>query len=184
MKYLFLEIWVFLLIAFLLGMFVQWFFCCRDKKSELTVKENSLNNDGTSAVIAPSTNTQAEAPVALAEAPVALAEAPVKPVQASMPLVESARPVGFDAMPNDADDIKRIKGIGSVIEKTLNELGIYQFKQIAAWTDENVSWVESSLAFPGRITRENWIEQAKTLSQGGTTEFAKRVDKGSVDYKS
>ena len=177
MKYLFLEIWVFLLIAFLLGMFVQWFFCCRDKKSELTVKENSLNNDGTSAVIAPSTNTQAEAPVALAEAP-------VKPVQASMPLVESARPVGFDAMPNDADDIKRIKGIGSVIEKTLNELGIYQFKQIAAWTDENVSWVESSLAFPGRITRENWIEQAKTLSQGGTTEFAKRVDKGSVDYKS
>jgi predicted flap endonuclease-1-like 5' DNA nuclease len=101
-----------------------------------------------------------------------------------MPLADIARPVGFDAPPSDADDSKRIKGIGSVIEKTLNELGIYQFKQIAAWNDENVSWVESSLAFPGRITRENWIEQAKTLSEGGTTEFAKRVDKGSVDYNS
>lgn len=92
------------------------------------------------------------------------------------------KPQGFASIPADADDLKRIKGIGSVIEKTLNELGIYQFKQISQWSNENIQWVESFIAFPGRIDRENWIEQSRTLSAGGTTEFAKRVDKGDLDY--
>ena len=34
MKLLILEIWFYLLIAFLLGMFMQWFFCCRDKHDD------------------------------------------------------------------------------------------------------------------------------------------------------
>ncbi len=37
------------------------------------------------------------------------------------------------------------------------------------------------LAFPGRIEREDWVKQAKVLAKGGTTAFAKRVDKGEVE---
>ncbi len=103
-------------------------------------------------------------------------------VESAISISNDWRPMGFSSAPESVDDIKRIKGIGAVIEKTLNELGIYQFSQIAEWTEDNISWVENSLAFPGRIARENWIEQARTLADGGTTDFAKRVDKGDVEY--
>lgn len=85
------------------------------------------------------------------------------------------------AMPADgADDLKRIKGVGPKNEAALNDLGIFKFSQIAEWTASNVKWVESRLDFPGRITRENWIDQAKQLATGAETEFSKRVDAGAV----
>ena len=71
-----------------------------------------------------------------------------------------------------------------MIEKTLNELGVYQFEQIASWDSNNCAWVDNFLAFPGRIAREDWVEQAKTLARGEVTDFAKRVDKGDINYKS
>lgn len=63
-----------------------------------------------------------------------------------------------------ADDLKKIKGIGKVNETKLNELGIYHYKQIAAWSQAEVNWVGSYLSFAGRIEREDWIEQAKKLA--------------------
>lgn len=64
-----------------------------------------------------------------------------------------------------ADDLKRIKGVGPVLEKKLNALGYYHFDQIAAWTPQNADWVDDQLNFKGRIGRDNWIEQAKLLMQ-------------------
>lgn len=78
------------------------------------------------------------------------------------------------------DNLCRIKGIGVVIEEKLNNLGVYHFEQIAAWTDKEVAWIDSHLAFSGRILREDWIGQAKLLATGAETEFSKRVDKGEV----
>lgn len=62
-----------------------------------------------------------------------------------------------------ANDLKRISGVGPKIEGILNKLGIYRFDQIAAWTRDNIDWVDAQLKFKGRIDRENWIDQAKTL---------------------
>ena len=73
-----------------------------------------------------------------------------------------------------ADDLKKISGVGPKLEKTLNGLGIFHFYQIAAFTRENVAWVDKYLRFKGRIDRENWIEQAKILAAGGETEFSRR----------
>ena len=61
------------------------------------------------------------------------------------------------------DDLKQIKGIGPKIEASLNGLGIYHFNQIAQWTKANVDWVDSQLAFKGRIRRERWVEQATEM---------------------
>ena len=47
-------------------------------------------------------------------------------------------------------------------------------------TPENVHWVGSYLAFPGRIDREEWIAQATELAKGGETAFSKRVERGEV----
>jgi NADH-quinone oxidoreductase subunit E len=62
-----------------------------------------------------------------------------------------------------ADDLKIIAGIGPEIEKLLNSLGVYHFRQIAEWTAEDVAWVDGRLSFKGRIEREKWIEQARAL---------------------
>lgn len=79
-----------------------------------------------------------------------------------------------------ADDLKRIKGIGKVLEAKLNGLGIWHFDQIAAWGEGEVNWVNSHLSFSGRIQREEWIKQAVALASGQETEFSKRVDAGEV----
>jgi predicted flap endonuclease-1-like 5' DNA nuclease len=79
-----------------------------------------------------------------------------------------------------ADDLKHVKGIGPQNEGRLHGLGIWHFDQIAAWTRDQVLWVGSYLAFPGRIDRENWVEQARLLAQGIQTEFARRAAAGLV----
>ena len=92
-----------------------------------------------------------------------------------------SRPLGL-ASPRGgvADDLKRIKGIGKQNEARLHGLGVWHFRQIAAWSPENVKWVGSYLSFSGRIDREQWMSQAKELAAGRQTEFAKRVEKGLV----
>ncbi|CAN7600757.1 hypothetical protein LJR251_004332 [Rhizobium rhizogenes] len=82
------------------------------------------------------------------------------------------------------DNLKRISGIGHVNEEKLNELGIWTFAQIAAWTEANAEWVGSYMAFPGRIEREDWIDQAAKLAKGIETEFSRRVDHGDVPTSS
>lgn len=77
----------------------------------------------------------------------------------------------------DADNLKRVKGIGPGNEKKLNAFGIYHFDQIANWSPEQAEWIGKELSFPGRIEREEWIEQGKVLASGGDTEFSKRADK-------
>ncbi len=87
------------------------------------------------------------------------------------------KPVALSGPENgEADDLKRIKGVGPVIEKTLNELGIFYFRQIADFSEDNIRWVDHYIAFPGRIQRENWVTQSKQLAAGGATEFSDRYD--------
>lgn len=117
---------------------------------------------------APPTNTKREEP------------AKTTLIDANKKAATGARPESVTIDPASYDDLKRIKGIGPKNESALNELGVYTFKQIAAWTPENVDWVEDFMSFPGRIEREDWIAQAKTLADGGETEFSKRVDAGDV----
>jgi len=62
-----------------------------------------------------------------------------------------------------------------------NDLGIYHFDQIAGWGAEELAWIDQNLkGFKGRASRDNWIDQAKVLASGGTTEFSDRVKKGDV----
>lgn len=79
-----------------------------------------------------------------------------------------------------ADNLTRIKGIGTVNEKKLNDHGIFHFDQIGAWKKADVEAVEAYLAFDGRIAREEWVKQARLLGQGKDTEFSRRVDAGKV----
>lgn len=119
----------------------------------------------------------------------------IDPVEVATPDAPSDTAV-FDAVPADgmskpvfletardgtADDLKKIKGVGPKLEELLHSLGIYHFDQIASWTAPEVAWVDENLeGFKGRVSRDEWVEQARILAAGGTTEFAEKVDEGKV----
>jgi NADH-quinone oxidoreductase subunit E len=64
-----------------------------------------------------------------------------------------------------ADDLKKIKGVGPKLEQMLNEMGFYHFEQIAAWSADEVAWVDSNIeGFKGRVSRDDWVGQAKDLA--------------------
>lgn len=81
---------------------------------------------------------------------------------------EQTRPAGLDAARDGApDDLKLIKGVGPKLEELLHSMGFYHFDQIADWTDAEIAWVDENLeGFKGRVTRDEWVAQAKVLSQG------------------
>ncbi len=80
-----------------------------------------------------------------------------------------------------ADDLKQIKGVGPKLEGVLHGLGVFHFDQVAAWTSDEVKWVDENLTgFKGRVSRDEWVKQAKVLAEGGTTEFSRRVEEGGV----
>ncbi len=94
---------------------------------------------------------------------------------------DAATPQMFTSAPEGGgDNLKEIKGVGPKLETTLNDLGVYTFAQIAGWGTSDIAWVDERLTFKGRIERDGWVEQAKTLAGGGDTEFSKRVEDGDV----
>jgi len=69
-----------------------------------------------------------------------------------------------DDEPDRRDDLKEIKGIGPSIEKTLNDLGVYRFHQIAEMSEYEIDRVAEQLrGFRSRIYREDWVGQAREL---------------------
>ncbi|MGR9092690.1 MAG: hypothetical protein ACU85U_19135 [Gammaproteobacteria bacterium] len=78
-----------------------------------------------------------------------------------LPLEDRHEP-GFPA--KSRDDLKMIKGVGPAIEKTLNEMGIFSFRQIADMNEYDIDRVARRLrGFHSRIYREDWIGQARAL---------------------
>lgn len=78
-------------------------------------------------------------------------------------VVEPMQPPVIARPSGDVDDLTQIGGIGPRIEEVLHELGIWSFEQIAHWDPAHTAWVEQQLAFDGRVAREDWVGQAKSL---------------------
>jgi predicted flap endonuclease-1-like 5' DNA nuclease len=90
-------------------------------------------------------------------------------------------PVGGSGRAPPRDDLKRIRGVGVLIETKLNAMGITSYEQIANWSKAEIDRVSQVLDVTGRIERENWVEQARILSSGGQTQFSRRVDRGEIE---
>ncbi len=63
------------------------------------------------------------------------------------------------------DDLKRIRGVGVALERSLHAAGIRRFEQIASWRPKDIQRVAGMLEkkFKNRITRDDWVSQAKAL---------------------
>jgi predicted flap endonuclease-1-like 5' DNA nuclease len=65
--------------------------------------------------------------------------------------------------PTVDDDLKKVHGIGPKLERTLKDLGITSFRQIANFEAEDIAYVTAALdAFKGRIERDDWMGSAAT----------------------
>ncbi len=72
-----------------------------------------------------------------------------------------------------ADDLKKIKGVGPKLEEALHGMGIFHMDQIAAWTESEVAWMDENLVeFRGRVSRDDWVGQARQFTQGSGTSGA------------
>jgi NADH-quinone oxidoreductase subunit E len=125
--------------------------------------------DGTEVPLIANWGKQSGGDTAVAERPAAAAapaEPAPKPEAAPAADVAQTEPELLSG-PRDggkADDLKRISGVGPKLEGVLNDLGFYHFDQIAAWTPEQVAWVDARLKFKGRIERDDWISQARAYA--------------------
>ena len=139
------EIWVLIILAALLGLFVGWLIWGR--MGRITVAAPAA----TAAATVAASTVAAAAPVVAAPVATAVAKEP-------------AKPAGLIAPRGVADDLKLINGIGPALEELCHKLGFWHFDQIAAWTDAEIAWVDSNLeGFKGRVTRDDWVGQAKIL---------------------
>jgi NADH-quinone oxidoreductase subunit E len=111
---------------------------------------------------------QARAEVEAARINATLATLPADATALQKADAVGTRPLALEAPRGSGpDDLQRIKGVGPVNEKRLNELGVYHFDQIAAWGTSEIRWVETYLSFPGRIGREQWVVRAAKLAADG-----------------
>ncbi len=89
------------------------------------------------------------------------------------------RPVGLAApRGGEPDDLLKIRGVGKANLQQLHALGIFHFDQITKWSKEELRWVGSYMAFPGRLEKEDWIGQAKHYAQRRAIELANRAASG------
>ncbi len=79
-------------------------------------------------------------------------------------VADGPRPKGLlSKRPDDADDLKMLKGVGPGLEKQLNELGLWKLEQLTKMSDADLEWIDANLtSFKGRCFRDDWVGQAKS----------------------
>ncbi|WP_412545779.1 hypothetical protein [Maricaulis sp. MIT060901] len=84
----------------------------------------------------------------------------VKPTPSAKRGKTAAKPAKADA---PADDLTKIKGLGPKAAAALHDGGVTRFAQIAAWSDTDVEDWDALINGRGRITRDDWVGQARSL---------------------
>ena len=168
------EIWVLLALAALIGLIVGWLIWGR-------VSVASGDSAGNAALRADldacrARGREAEARIAALSADLAAsrtqaAMAAERPVEAAPATTaeDGTKPTTLSAPRGGVpDDLKLIKGIGPKLEVLCNRLGFWHFDQIANWSAAEIAWVDANLeAFKGRVTRDDWVAQARVLASAG-----------------
>ncbi len=63
------------------------------------------------------------------------------------------------------DDLTAITGVGPALEKKLNAAGVTSYAQIAGLKKADIAALDEKIAARGRITRDEWVKQAKALTK-------------------
>ncbi len=159
------EIWGLLLLAALLGLFAGWLIWARQRTDVITDRSETERLRTELEACGKQGQKLSER---VAELENALAEKQIsEPAPLAAP-VEMSRPASLKApRSGKPDDLKLIKGVGPVLEELCHKLGYFHFDQIAEWTTAEIAWVDENLeGFKGRVTRDEWVVQARDLAAG------------------
>jgi small subunit ribosomal protein S2 len=100
------------------------------------------------------------------------AEAPVEYALEEAPAAAEAAPAGdYEGAPFELlsaprgapDDLAKLQGVGPQIVKKLNDAGVFHYWQLAAMSADDVAKVDGDLKLNGRIARDGWVDQARSL---------------------
>lgn len=184
--------WIAFALALVIGLLVAWWLFGRGSRDS---RDRSYRPDVLDEGAAPAQRNQAliDQPSAVRAAGFAdtgpdimggmgevFAAAAAREVADAKPAEEAPAPPPPPAFAatGDADDLRKIKGVGPKLIALLQSLGVTQFAEIAAWTDADIDRVDAQLGtFAGRIRRDNWVEQAKFLAAGDTAGFEGKFGK-------
>ncbi len=72
----------------------------------------------------------------------------------------------MSAPQGEADDLKMLIGVGPVLEKKLNDMGIFHYRQIASLSSTELVVLDKTLDVKGAIKCDNWVAQAAKLGEG------------------
>ncbi len=109
---------------------------------------------------------EAEAPAVEPLPPAIQESASVEPVAEELAEAFEAPAATFELLsaPRGApDDFAKLQGVGPNVVKKLNDGGIFHFWQIAAMTPADEAKVDTDLKLGGRIARDGWVNQARSL---------------------
>tara|TARA_R110002096_G_scaffold147671_21_gene307798 strand:+ start:22546 stop:24066 length:1521 start_codon:yes stop_codon:yes gene_type:complete len=71
----------------------------------------------------------------------------------------------YTSRPDDSDELTEIDGVSDLMSQWLQDSGVFKFKQIADWSEMNVTNFADRLDLPkDRIFSERWIPQAQELA--------------------
>lgn len=161
MIWLFGEIWAWIFAGFMLGVLVGWWIWARTQPpasvEPAIVAQLRAELDAASGALARATSDLAASTNARKALEGSLVAAGV-----------TLTPLFLDAPDGPSDDLTRIDGIGSRLAELLASIGVFHIRQIAAWNEAHIAEVDAKLgAFKGRITRDDWVGQAKAIEAQG-----------------
>jgi small subunit ribosomal protein S2 len=98
-------------------------------------------------------------------------DAPVEEALDIAPVAEVAAMGDYEGAPFELltaprgapDDLAKLQGVGPQIVKKLNDAGLFHYWQVAAMTPDDMMKVDADLKLSGRIDRDGWINQARSL---------------------
>lgn len=149
------------LVGLLYGWFMRWII------DEIYLKDNLR--------LIANENAQLRDRIRLLEAPKPLETRPImqttptpQPDQRPAPAATAMR-TPIKRSPSQKDDLKKIKGIGPVMEKKLNAAGVSTFEQFSRLTTQEL---QNILGLSKRVVQsaDNLITQAKKLARQNTRE--------------
>ena len=119
----------------------------------------------------PSLTDQPGADRALQRMPDSSGPQATRPGERAAPAADSSSRLSSDPLlgliygerPQQSDHLSDLKGVSAAVEKKLNALGVYTFKQIALWDDEHLTEFATRLGLKERLRREHWIDHARKL---------------------
>lgn len=181
--------WIFLLLAFLIGLATAWW-VWGSRKSPLDEPivwpQDGVRHSGALVAFVPpaiaepqmsapgEAEPEEEEPMLLVS-PLAADANPASPPAEGAPAPAAQQVTAPRPIHDTPDDLTIINGIGPQLNTLLSSLGISRFDQIANWSPEDIERIDSHLGvFRGRIVRDDWPAQARLLAAGDMATFWER----------